>query len=155
MALDNYKAEYRELQKELASEFIQSPHKVLKLLLKRSKSIDGLLKRIWADQSFDRKITLVAVGGYGREELHLHSDIDIMILIPNQSYFKYEEKISNFLTILWDVGIEIGHSTRDLSDCIVAMSDLSIATNILESRFICGSKFYLKNVSISSIKRME
>ncbi|MEK9887998.1 MAG: nucleotidyltransferase domain-containing protein [Gammaproteobacteria bacterium] len=140
MALDNYKAEYRELQKELASEFIQSPHKVLKLLLKRSKSIDGLLKRIWADQSFDRKITLVAVGGYGREELHLHSDIDIMILIPNQSYSKYEEKISNFLTILWDVGIEIGHSTRDLSDCIVAMSDLSIATNILESRFICGSK---------------
>ena len=141
MALDNYKAEYRELQKELASEFIQSPRsKVLKLLLKRSKSIDGLLKRIWADQSFDRKITLVAVGGYGREELHLHSDIDIMILIPNQSYSKYEEKISNFLTILWDVGIEIGHSTRGLSDCILAMSDLSIATNILESRFICGSK---------------
>ena len=63
-----------------------------------------------------------------------------MILIPNQSYSKYEEKISNFLTILWDVGIEIGHSTRDLSDCILAMSDLSIATNILESRFVCGSK---------------
>ena len=140
MALDNYKAEFRELQKELSGEFIQSPHKVLKLLLKRSKSIDGLLKRIWADQSFDRKITLVAVGGYGREELHLHSDIDIMILIPNQSYSKYEEKISSFLTNLWDVGIEIGHSTRDLSDCIKAMSDLSTATNILESRFICGSK---------------
>ena len=144
MALDNYKAEYRELQKELASEFTQSPRKALKLLLKRSKSIDDLLKKIWTDQGFDRKITLVAVGGYGRQELHLHSDIDIMILIPNKSYSKYEEKISNFLTILWDVGIEIGHSTRDLSDCIIAMSDLSIATNILESRFICGSKFYLK-----------
>jgi len=140
MALDNYKAEYRELQKELASEFVQSPPKALKLLLKRSKSIDSLLKKIWTDQSFDRKITLVAVGGYGREELHLHSDIDIMILIPNQSYSKYEEKISNFLTILWDVGIEIGHSTRDLSDCILAMNDLSITTNIFESRFICGSK---------------
>jgi len=140
MALDNYKAEYRELQKELSGEFIQSPRKVLKLLLKRSKAIDALLKRIWADQSFDRKITLVAVGGYGREELHLHSDIDIMILIPNQSYSKYEEKISSFLTNLWDVGIEIGHSTRDLSDSIKAMRDLSIATNILESRFICGSK---------------
>ena len=144
MALDNYKAEYRELQKELASEFIQSPRKVLKLLLKRSKAIDALLKRIWADQSFDREITLVAVGGYGREELHLHSDIDIMILIPNQSYFKYEEKISNFLTLLWDIGIEIGHSTRDLSDCIVAMSDLSIATNILNQGLFVDQKFYLK-----------
>jgi len=140
MALDIYKAEYRELQKELSGEFIQSSRKTFKLLLKRSRSIDGLLKRIWTDNNFDKKITLVAVGGYGREELHLHSDIDIMILIPNKSLSEYEEKISSFITNLWDVGIEIGHSTRDLSDCIKAMSDLSTATNILESRFICGSK---------------
>ena len=72
MALDKYKAEYRELQKELASEFTQSPCKVFKLLLKRSKAIDGFLRRIWDDQNFDKKITLVAVGGYGREEPSFH-----------------------------------------------------------------------------------
>ncbi len=85
-------------------------------------------------------MTLIAVGGYGRYELHPHSDIDISILVSNAPGAPLAEKISEFLTRLWDVGFDIGNTVRTVEQAEeAANSDITIITNLMESRFLCGS----------------
>jgi [protein-PII] uridylyltransferase len=83
---------------------------------------------------------LAAVGGYGRRELHLHSDIDLLILIPNEAHNTHQKNLSKFLTFLWDVGLEVGNATRDIADCVANIHDLSVATNLSESRILIGKE---------------
>jgi [protein-PII] uridylyltransferase len=99
-------------------------------------------------------LCLAAVGGYGRGELHLHSDIDLLILIPSKSHKRHQKRISNFLTFLWDVGLEVGHATRDMDDCVVAIYDLSVVTSLLESRLLLGDKQLFKQMK-STIKESD
>jgi [protein-PII] uridylyltransferase len=112
------------------------------ILKKRSQKIDGLLQELWekAGASSSLKVTLVAVGGYGREEMHPASDVDLLILLAEEPNEKQQEQLSDFVTILWDLGLEIGHSVRTLNECIEeAKNDLTIITNLIESRYICGA----------------
>jgi [protein-PII] uridylyltransferase len=87
----------------------------------------------------------IATGGYGRMELFLHSDIDILILfyagIPSQAKALMEEIIYP----LWDVGLDIGHGIRSIKDCItLSKDDFEVLTSMLNARFICGdSQLYL------------
>ncbi len=109
----------------------------------RARVVDQLLQRIWAGHfsEYPELLALVAVGGYGRGELHPCSDIDLLILraeeLPPECYVRLER----FLAMLWDVGLEIGHSMRTLKGCIeAAAEDITIATNLMESRLLSGSK---------------
>ncbi|MDG4869376.1 nucleotidyltransferase domain-containing protein, partial [Guyparkeria sp. 1SP6A2] len=87
----------------------------------------------------DDGIALVAVGGYGRGELHPHSDIDLLLLLEHDDDTPYREPLSAFVTFLWDIGLEIGHSVRSLNDCErEAEADVTVITNLLESRLIAG-----------------
>ena len=138
MQLDDYKARYQDLQKSLQAGFLNSTSAVEGFVLARANSIDELLKDIWQGFNMPDQLSLVAVGGYGRSELHLYSDIDLLILIPNDSHQSYQDPIAQFLTFLWDVGLEVGHATRDIKDCTRVINDLSIVTNMLESRLIAG-----------------
>lgn len=82
---------------------------------------------------------LIAVGGYGRAELHPHSDIDIGILLSAPATEKQAMALSAWVTSLWDLGLDIGHSVRTVEDCErEAANDLSIITNLMESRLLCG-----------------
>ncbi len=153
MNIEIYKTEYNKLQSSLVDGFLNSAEAVEGFVLARSSGVDNLLRSIWKDLNMSDKLALVAVGGYGRAELHLYSDIDLLILIPKNSHDKHQESISKFLTLLWDIGLEIGHATRDVNDCIEEIKDLSIVTNLLESRVITGSEslFYrMKSVIVSS-----
>ena len=111
------------------------------LVYARASLIDALLSRAWAlylpaDAS---DIALVAVGGYGRGELHPSSDIDVLILLQ-QSDEPYREGISAFLTFLWDIGLEVGHSVRSVGECLEeATKDITVATNIQEARLLVGN----------------
>ena len=138
MKLDDYKARYQKLQHSLQAGFLNSTIAVEGFVLARANGVDELLKDIWQGFDMPAQISLVAVGGYGRSELHLYSDIDLLILIPNDSHRIHQEKISQFLTFLWDVGLEVGHATRDIKDCVRVIDDLSIVTNLLEARLIVG-----------------
>ncbi len=95
-----------------------------------------------------RPFALIAVGGYGRRELCLHSDIDIMILfgagIPQQA----KELSREFFFPLWDLGLEVGYAIRDIRDCLsLSNNDFEVLTSMMDARFICGdSPLYLSLV---------
>ena len=106
----------------------------------RSNIVDAVLKKAWL-QCFnpeDNDIALLAVGGYGRGELHPASDVDVQILLKDDND-KYNETLSEFITFLWDIGLEIGHSVRTLNECVTeATSDITVATNLQEARLLIG-----------------
>ena len=81
---------------------------------------------------------LVAVGGYGRGELHPQSDIDLLVLLDSTEG-DADEAIGRFLTFLWDIGLEVGHSVRTLDDCEAqARRDVTILTTLMETRLLSG-----------------
>ena len=113
---------------------------IRQLIAERATFMDMLLHYAWHQYEWDDDISLIAVGGYGRGELHPYSDIDILILLDNQAENKYSEELRNLITFLWDIGLEIGSSVRTLDQCIaLARQDITVATNILEARRIAGN----------------
>ncbi len=87
----------------------------------------------------DQPIALIAVGGYGRGELHPGSDIDLMLLLQNTESELSKRHIEKFIMTLWDSRLEIGHSVRTLDECVEeAANDITVATNIMESRLLSG-----------------
>lgn len=113
------------------------------LIEKYTWMIDQLVIIAWdqlsAQFSNEALIELVAVGGYGRRELHPYSDVDLLILLQDNSYDSAQELVEHFLRFLWDIGLEVGHSVRSVKDCIKeARSDLTIMTNLLEARHLAG-----------------
>jgi [protein-PII] uridylyltransferase len=123
---------------------------VQKLVAQRAVLIDQLLTRIW-QQGIGKNssdIALVAVGGYGRGELHPASDIDLLILTASeQATSHHVEHIEKFLLFLWDIGLEVGHSTRTVQDCIEqAEADITVATNLMEARRLTGPETLFINM---------
>lgn len=115
----------------------------IKLLIRRRAWVmDKLLQMLWQQYSCSEipDIALLAVGGYGRAELHPHSDIDLMVLLrDDDSAQAYESELEAFLTQMWDIGLEVGHSVRSIEQCrALAAGDITIATNLMESRTIWG-----------------
>jgi len=113
------------------------------LVWSRSNFIDQILQSSW--QRFDwgdnNDICLIAVGGYGRGELHPHSDIDLLILLSDEAAVeRLQQPISDFITLLWDISLDIGHSVRTIDQCIQeAEKDITIVTNLMASRVLCGA----------------
>jgi [protein-PII] uridylyltransferase len=107
----------------------------------RARLIDRLLERAWARffTPGDPHLALLAVGGYGRGELHPCSDVDIMILLGITASDGYREALAGFLTFVWDIGLELGHSVRNLEDCVrQGVADISVATSLMEARLLVG-----------------
>ena len=112
------------------------------LVHERAALIDTLLTEVWHSLVPDDRaeIALVAVGGYGRGELHPASDIDLMILLAGDHHQSYQSQIEAFLRLLWDIGLEVGHSVRSVSQCSdEATRDITVVTNLMESRLLAGS----------------
>lgn len=112
------------------------------LIAWQSAITDTLINHLWhriIPEPAQQHLALVAVGGYGRAELHPNSDIDILIL-TELDYQDADEEIGKFITALWDLGLDVGHSVRDISHCVTeATADVTVITNLLESRILCGA----------------
>ncbi len=108
----------------------------------RAQFVDQVLIKLWSQHKLDEyQISLIAVGGYGRGELHPYSDIDILLLTQEKVEKELEERISAFITQLWDVKFDIGHSVRSIKECLKqAVDDVTIATNLMEMRQVCGNE---------------
>ncbi|GAA3911121.1 [protein-PII] uridylyltransferase [Halomonas cibimaris] len=134
-----FKAALASLQQQLDARFRQGAD-IRDLVRGRAWHLDRLLAVAWAQHAWpDDGIALLAVGGFGRGELHPHSDIDLMVLLEGDDDRAYREPLTAFITFLWDIGLEIGHSVRSLNDCErEARDDVTVMTNLLETRLIKG-----------------
>ncbi len=111
------------------------------LIYDRALFIDCVLHYAWHLTPWDctNQISLIAVGGYGRGELHPQSDIDLLILHEEKNHDCHRDNLGTFITLLWDIGLEIGHSVRTVDECVsIATDDITVATNILECRTLAG-----------------
>jgi [protein-PII] uridylyltransferase len=128
----------REILKERFLAGLPTEH----LVHANAEFIDGLLQRAWQSHVDPQAkgIALIAVGGYGRGELHPASDIDILILFQDEAAIEAcSRRIEQFLMFLWDMGLEVGHSVRTLEECVSqATDDITIATNCMEARLLAG-----------------
>lgn len=115
---------------------------VNELLVARAVFVDTILTKLWSQHHLDEfQISLLAVGGYGRGELHPYSDVDILLLTQSDTNADLEERISSFITQLWDIKLDIGHSVRCLKECLKqAINDVTVATNLMEMRQIAGNE---------------
>ena len=117
------------------------------LVRDRARMMDVLLRTAWhlhVGEQF-KELALIAVGGYGRGELNLCSDIDVMILLPKSEDTSWQPSLESFLTFMWDIGLEVGHSVRTIDDCQQeSAADVSVATTLIESRLLAGPEILLE-----------
>ena len=108
----------------------------------RSWFMDQLLDLAWKQYFPDQhdNIALLAVGGYGRGELHPKSDIDVLLLLKDETAFEqHKDAMQMFITFMWDLKLDVGHGVRTLDDCKKeAEKDLTIVTNMMETRTLSG-----------------
>ncbi|MBY6186961.1 [protein-PII] uridylyltransferase [Marinobacter hydrocarbonoclasticus] len=127
-------------QAELARQKFIDGEAIGVLLAERAYEMDQNLIRLWLHFGLsDEPAALVAVGGYGRCELHPHSDVDLLILTGPEPSTELESKLTLLLQALWDARLEVGHSVRSVAETLSqAEGDITIATNLLESRLLSG-----------------
>ncbi len=114
---------------------------IVPLVIGRSWFMDELLRCAWERYDWGKveDVSLLAVGGYGRGELHPHSDIDLLLLTRHDNHQDFRTAISGFFTFLWDINLEIGQSVRSIAQCRQeALKDITVATSLMESRTIVG-----------------
>jgi len=113
-----------------------------RVLAERTTFVDAVVR-----ESFDafllpaypRGIAALAVGGYGRQELFPHSDIDLLLLEANPPDNAGREAISRFLQSIWDAGLRLSHSVRGLRDCLeVHDANIELNISLLDARFLTG-----------------
>ena len=111
------------------------------LLRAHARLVDRMLADVWRALGGPAEIALVAVGGYGRGHLYPHSDVDVVILLARPLDAAGTPVVERFIGLLWDIGIEIGHSVRTIADCEAEMAaDVTVRTSLLEHRLVCGSR---------------
>jgi len=145
-----------KVRHESASEKLQKKkkHLILDFISKKEHSIMELHSRIldaYFIEKFESSIVdpkidiarnpyaIIALGGYGRKEQCIHSDVDLLFLFEKNVPDKTDDIIQEIVYPLWDIGLEVGHSTRSLKECVsLAGEDFVIFNSVLDARFICG-----------------
>lgn len=136
---------YRQ-DKAAITETLRSPASSVRgirpILQKLSKLTDQHLCALREAAQLPAAITLVAVGGYGREQLFPASDVDVLLLLPGErteDHASWREDLERFIGMCWDAGLEIGSSVRTVSECVAeASQDVTVQTSLLEARWIDG-----------------
>jgi [protein-PII] uridylyltransferase len=145
-----FKESIKNCNEHLKEKF-QPQKNVLELLVEKSRLIDLILSTCWQHFLGARATEhcLIATGGYGRNELFPHSDVDIVILLSGNETSELQQSISAFSNFLWDIGLKPGQSVRNIDECsFQAKEDQTIITSLMEMRLIDGNHdlfFQLKN----------
>jgi [protein-PII] uridylyltransferase len=86
-------------------------------------------------------LVLVALGGYGRGELHPLSDLDLMLIYDGEMGPFVQRTTQGLLYALWDLGLQVGHAVRSLPDCLaMARTDFPSRTSMQQARFLVGDR---------------
>jgi [protein-PII] uridylyltransferase len=111
------------------------------MLQGRAKLVDGALQKLWQAGALPAGYALAAVGGYGRGELYPASDVDVLVLVPEEADPGTDPAIEQLIGQFWDIGLEIGHSVRSIQECLdEAAADITVQTTLLEARFLSGNR---------------
>ena len=133
------KKSYDARFEQIKSQFLKQ-HNSSSFLEQNAKLCDDVLKQLWVLANLNESFCLVAVGGYGRKELYPSSDIDITIISSGLDAINTNNEIlENFIQLCWDFGFNLGVSQRVIDEIAKDIKDITIATNLLESRLICGN----------------
>ncbi len=117
----------------------------IRVLLRKLSSLAGnLLQTLWLRAQLPEDMALVAVGGFGRDQLFPYSDVDVLLLLPDgtapETGSALRAKLEGFIGSCWDTGLEIGSSVRTVAECLAeSASDVTVQTSLLESRLVCGN----------------
>jgi len=115
---------------------------ITELVQARAIMVDQVMIAAWSLFGLAKRddVALVAVGGYGRGELHPCSDVDLLVLLADTPEQALCDSLERFVAFLWDMGLEIGHAVRTLNECVdLAREDITVATNIMEARTLAGN----------------
>ncbi|MEN9473001.1 MAG: hypothetical protein RLZZ495_1090 [Pseudomonadota bacterium] len=145
--IQTLRAQYRSQKDALQQKVLQrnvGTRDIRKFLQRLAHLADQTLGRLWEHAEMPASATLLAVGGFGRGELFPYSDVDVLVLLPDDLNMEDDPAlkncIENFIGSCWDVGLEIGSSVRTISHCLEeARKDVTVQTALLESRFLIGS----------------
>src|SRR5678815_576175 len=140
-APDAFRIELKQAHDELAERF-RADESVETLVHARAELIDAILREVWRSQlpAGYESWTLAAVGGYGRGELHPHSDVDILILVPETPDDAGRGVVERVVTFLWDINLEVGHSVRTVAQCAEeSTADVGVMTTLVEARLLAGN----------------
>jgi [protein-PII] uridylyltransferase len=117
----------------------------IRVLLRKLSSLAGnLLQTLWLRAQLPEDMALVAVGGFGRDQLFPYSDVDVLLLLPDgtvpETGSALRAKLEGFIGSCWDTGLEIGSSVRTVAECLAeSAGDVTVQTSLLESRLVCGN----------------
>ncbi|QIM66577.1 protein-P-II uridylyltransferase [Mannheimia granulomatis] len=135
--------------KQLLAEFMEKQRSefqttdVLQLIAERSRFYDGLLVELWHAYGLAKRsdLALIAVGGYGREEMFPLSDLDILVLTEKPLDEATQQTLNKLFNLLWDSKLQLGTSIRTVEECLeIGKNEISVATNMLEGRFLFGNQ---------------
>jgi [protein-PII] uridylyltransferase len=133
----------QDAQAELQQRFTAEEN-IEVLVRARAQFIDALLRALWQQllqPELAARLALLAVGGYGRGELHPQSDVDILVLTPATALSAGDRsQLEQVITFLWDIGLEVGNSVRTAAECAEeSAADVGVMTTLLEARLLSGS----------------
>jgi len=123
----------------LASEYLQQ-RDARTYLLKHGQLVDSIIRSAWEVLGMGQRAALLAVGGYGRGQLFPHSDIDLLLLLPEATSHSLSSFVEDFIGAMWDIGLEVGHSVRTIQECLCeSRQDITVETTLLENRLLAGN----------------
>lgn len=109
-------------------------------LVRHGLLADGIIRSAWEVLGMGQRAALLAVGGYGRGQLFPHSDIDLLLLLPETTSHNLSGFVETFVSAMWDIGLEVGHSVRTISECLSeSQLDITVETTLLENRLLAGN----------------
>ena len=146
-------------KRHLVSQFLAG--KEPQFLLRHAEILDDYFRESFARSSVGPRMRMdknpyafIALGGYGRREQSLHSDVDVLLLFRKRIPEEAKELIQEIIYPLWDLGLEVSYSTRSLKDCInLAAQEFEVLTSLMDARFLCGISFlYLDLIETMRLK---
>ncbi|WP_133129274.1 [protein-PII] uridylyltransferase [Legionella yabuuchiae] len=144
------KRRLKKLKDELSQEFFKKTTNIASLTNRLVKGIDDLIIPLFQKHLHDQEhqFCLLALGSYGRRELQLYSDIDLLLLHSENLEEQPLLRAQQFIQDCWDIGLEISHQITTINECAkLASQDISVISSILDMRLLCGRSSYLEELT--------
>ena len=127
-----------------------------RLLREHTRLIDATLKEVWRTATPATEAALVATGGYGRGDQFPFSDVDLLVLLAREPTPEERERLERLVSLLWDIGLETGHSVRTVEACVEeARSDVTVQTTLLEARRLAGSALLYRRFAAAMRRALD